>query len=646
MEKQSCRFLLVWMLVVCVNFVSTGITKADLSDVSSSATIVSPASIGKYGGYLSSSDGKRVQGNFKSIKISKTGKFSAKMYWGNTSYSVKGVMNASGYYSGVVTSKRGNPASVVLQLMRSSGGAYKIDGSVDIGGASAVVVAVKSGVTSTIAGAYTMIVFREGEETTVPQGYGYGLMKVTSTGAAKIKGLLGDGSKWTAKCYLTADGEMPLYASLYRKAGWIGGLIVFSDVPNISDCRGGMHWYKPAGTGVLPFSQGFDLERDIIGSRYRYTGTRVLAGISDSTPNTEAYLGEVQGDDEQSYDLEWTNANRLIYSGSEKVKISVKTKTGQIKGYATDDGQKWKAEGVVFQKQDLGVGLAYIKGRAPRTLVIAADDEDNSGGSGGNGTVAMATIPAGSFAMGGTEDYTHPGIGPERTVYVSEFLMGKTEITKTHWEEVRAWAITHGYTDLPIGQGDGPSHPVHSVSWQSIVKWCNAKSEREGKTPCYYVSDYVNWSVFRTGTWMHPAGIDYSADGYRLPSEAEWEKAARGGLSGERFPWGNTASKSKANYDSNGTKSVGSYAANNYGLFDMAGNVSEWCNDIYYPYDPTDTTNPVGPDLGSTAASFNRVIRGGDWVFDASSSECVHRSYDGLVFSGLNNVGFRVVLGK
>ena len=240
----------------------------------------------------------------------------------------------------------------------------------------------------------------------------------------------------------------------------------------------------------------------------------------------------------------------------------------------------------------------------------------------------FARIPAGWFTMGDSLDGN--SIAPPVSVYVSEFHMARHHVTWELWNEVRNWAVNNDYTDIAAGGGKGANHPVHTVSWWDVVKWCNARSQREGLTPVYRNAD---GTVFKTGTDEPTA--NWSANGYRLPTEAEWEKAARGGLSGQRFPWGNEINHSHANYLANGdayaydtspyttftyhpsyndgsgpyTSPVGSFAPNGYGLYDMAGNVWEWCWDWYSASTYTEGAyDPKGPSSGT-----NRVYRGGSW---------------------------------
>ena len=243
--------------------------------------------------------------------------------------------------------------------------------------------------------------------------------------------------------------------------------------------------------------------------------------------------------------------------------------------------------------------------------------------------VGFSFIPTGAFTMGDSLD-GNMGDAPIRTVTLSAFYMGRNEVTKAEWDMVRTWAISHGYTDLRVGAGKATDHPVTFVSWWDVIKWCNARSEQEGLTPCYTVSG----TVMKTGT-TEPT-VNWAANGYRLPTEAEWEKAARGGLSGKRFPWGDTISHSQANYYSSTgdsydisptrgyhpaygsgsipyTSPVGSFIANGYGLQDMAGNAIEWCWDWYGTYASGAQNDPRGASSGTS-----RVLRGGDWHYYAN----------------------------
>jgi formylglycine-generating enzyme required for sulfatase activity len=235
----------------------------------------------------------------------------------------------------------------------------------------------------------------------------------------------------------------------------------------------------------------------------------------------------------------------------------------------------------------------------------------------------MALIPAGSFQMG---DSFNEGYSQERPVHivtVSAFYMDVNDVTVGLWNQVATWGATHGY-DLTMRSGSdnpGDNYPVVDVNWYEAVKLANARSEMEGLTPAYY-ADSSQQMVYRTGNFdLSNDAVKWSANGYRLPTEAEWEKAARGGLEGQRYPWGNDIDCTKANYSLDKeqcvghTTPVGSYPPNGYGLYDMVGNVWQWVWDLfdpgYYYYSPGN--DPRGP-----ASGFFRVLRGCYWFNTAS----------------------------
>ena len=289
-----------------------------------------------------------------------------------------------------------------------------------------------------------------------------------------------------------------------------------------------------------------------------------------------------------------------------------------------------------------------------------------------NPPAGMALIPAGSFTMGNCMDPNEGNADelPLHPVYVSAFYMDKYDVTYALWQTVYNWAITNGYSFDYAGSGKAANHPVQTIDWFDSVKWCNARSEMEGRTPAYY-TDPAQTMVYRSG---HAVANSQEGSiwviwngGYRLPTEAEWEKAARGGASGQRFSWGNTISWSQALYhayplslapygyaydlatafgsdpafDGGGypyTSPVGYFAPNGYGLYDMAGNVWQWCWGWYWSYGSAAQTDPHGLTSGSTV-----VCRGGDHEDNAPFCRTAHREQASLSYADAY-IGFRSVL--
>ncbi|HOG48991.1 MAG TPA: SUMF1/EgtB/PvdO family nonheme iron enzyme, partial [Lentisphaeria bacterium] len=244
------------------------------------------------------------------------------------------------------------------------------------------------------------------------------------------------------------------------------------------------------------------------------------------------------------------------------------------------------------------------------------------------GTTLLATdfaqIPAGAFAAGtnplAAREYYASGYYPKTyTLNILDvYFIGKYEVTKEVWDIVCEWGRANGYNDLPDGVAKAADHPVTNVNWYDCVKWCNARSEMEWREPCYTVGG----EVYRVGE-DDSVACNWTASGYRLPRDFEWEYAARGGLADQRFPWGDTITHDNANYNSDifytydlsltrgyhpgwndlidpYTSPVGTFPPNGYDLYDVAGNVYEWCWDWY------------GGLIGS-----DRVRRGGNWYYGA-----------------------------
>ena len=236
-------------------------------------------------------------------------------------------------------------------------------------------------------------------------------------------------------------------------------------------------------------------------------------------------------------------------------------------------------------------------------------------GGGGNATADMVSV------AGGTLPQSSELAGQT----VAAFQIGKYEVTWGEWKSVRDWAVNNGYSDLaevgdtyPSGSAD--NFPVIKVSWYDVVKWSNARSEKEGLTPVYRVSG----TTYKSGE-VAPT-VSASANGYRLPSEKEWEWAARGGVSSQGYTYSGSNTISAVGWtnenSSDGTKAVGTKAANELGIYDMSGNVWEWCEDVAYS---------------------NRRIRGGSWLNGAGFAAVAYRDDGNSPDHRRYYIGFRLV---
>jgi formylglycine-generating enzyme required for sulfatase activity len=218
--------------------------------------------------------------------------------------------------------------------------------------------------------------------------------------------------------------------------------------------------------------------------------------------------------------------------------------------------------------------------------------------------------------------------GSSYEIYTSGFYMDKLEVSKTLWDSVYQWALTNGYQFDNAGYAAATAHPVTGISWFDAIKWCNARSQKDGLTPCYY-TDAARTQVYKAGqATLDNNWVSWEANGYRLPTVAEWIKAYRGGQAGGYYPWssyyGNqedNISPSLANYYQRSTSKqmlpvgyfngnqtpIGPDNKNGFGLYDMGGNASEWCWDREFTnwfsgYAEARDDNSKGPNLGQGAS--------------------------------------------
>jgi sulfatase modifying factor 1 len=207
---------------------------------------------------------------------------------------------------------------------------------------------------------------------------------------------------------------------------------------------------------------------------------------------------------------------------------------------------------------------------------------------------------------------------------IASFMVSNTETTWGEWVLVRDWAAANGYDIGSAGNSTGGTalQPVHSVSWYDALKWCNARSQMEGRTPAYT----VNGTAYKTGETVPQWNT--AANGYRLPTEAEWTWAAAGGNRSQGYTYsGGNDVGAVAWYDRNsggGPQRVGTKAGNELAIFDMSGNLFEWCWD--------------------EQADETRGVRGGSWGSEPGPCEIIAAFEDYPDGGGLD-IGFRPVRG-
>ena len=213
----------------------------------------------------------------------------------------------------------------------------------------------------------------------------------------------------------------------------------------------------------------------------------------------------------------------------------------------------------------------------------------------------MIYVPAGEFVMG--SDRGNPDEAPTHKVRLNAFYMDKFEVTHEMFAKAQLPNPSHWQ--------DNPQKPVERVRWRDAKQYCNERSLLEGLKPCYNE---------KTADW----DCAYSADGYRLPTEAEWECAARGGADGANAS-GPPSDKLRqcawfGQNSEQATHPTGQKRPNDLGIYDLFGNVSEWCEDVYSPdyYKQSPARDPHGPP--NPGKDVKRVIRGGSWK--SSADQC------------------------
>jgi len=259
----------------------------------------------------------------------------------------------------------------------------------------------------------------------------------------------------------------------------------------------------------------------------------------------------------------------------------------------------------------------------------------------------LVAIPGGEFVMGAKKD-GEPDEVPLHKVRISPFAIGKYEVTN---EEFERFDATH--RQFRNGYSWRNREPVIYVSWADAIKYCNWLSRQAGLTAVY---QEIDDAATKAKVWQ----TNLKADGFRLPTEAEWEYVASGRGEGRRYPWGNEppVPEGQGHFigekaldaklplpatEAGGVVVVGSYpaGASRDGVMDLAGNVAEWCSDWYNPYTAEEQSDPCSAIPGN-----HRVIRGGSWGWYNWSQRCADREFNSANYPGHTAYGFRVAISE
>ena len=548
------------------------------------------------------------------------------------SHSFNGTMGANKKAS--ITVPRPGKGNATLSLNLVSALPGEISGNVTTGGAPLAFRALRAAYTAgaakhALAGKRYAIVLPP--PSGLAMGYGHATLTVEDNGAAVLSGVLANGQAVNTGARIVDDGAGNWVFPVYVGASGIftGEIVIPKTTPaSGSEIGGSLEWLKPASNTGL-FKSGFLKSLQPLGATHSATSAGLGGAAFSLTLDPAKRIlpaAVVQTGT-------WANSGSPSLATPVKngLTVSFNPLSGKFEGSFTRTVNSaplpTPIQGTLFSRPITIPGGATLRGAGFFTSGNASTAiEITSNGtaptlSASMVTVQGGTLPSGSALAGQT---------------VATFQIGKTEVTWGEWKEVRDWAVANGYSDLAnVGatypKESGDNFPVINVSWYDVVKWCNARSQKEGLTPVYHVngSVYTNGPV--PGTGESEPSINNTATGYRLPLETEWEWAARGGIASQGYTYSGGNDLNVVgwfNYNSGGSRTwpVGQKIANELKIHDLSGNVGEWCWDQYIQN-----------------GSFYRRYRGGSWLGEATRCSVVFRASIADPYYGASTfMGFRL----
>jgi formylglycine-generating enzyme required for sulfatase activity len=462
-------------------------------------------------------------------------------------------------------------------------------------------------------------------------GYGHATLTVEDNGAAVLSGVLANGQAVNAGARIVDDGAGNWVFPVYVGASGIftGEIVIPKTTPaSGSEIGGSLEWLKPTSSTGL-FKSGLLKSLQPLGATHSPTSAGLGGAAFRLTLDPAKRIlpaAVVQTGT-------WANSGSPSLATPVKsgLALSFNPLSGKFEGSFTRTVSgapiPTPIQGTLFSRPIPIPGGATLRGAGFFTSGNAsAAVEITSNGTAPTLSANMVTVQGGTL----------PSSSQLAGQTVATFQIGKYEVTWGEWKEVRDWAVANGYTDLANVGGtypkeSGDNFPVINVSWYDVVKWCNARSQKEGLTPVYQMNGSVYTSGPVPGTGQSEPSINNTATGYRLPLETEWEWAARGGIASQGYTYSGGNDLNVVgwfNYNSGGSRTwpVGQKIANELKIHDLSGNVGEWCWDQYIQN-----------------GSFYRRYRGGAWLGEATRCSVVFRaSIADPYYGGSTFMGFRL----